>query len=404
MSEPVKSDQAHIDFLDPLRGLAVGAVMAFHLLGANVGWYRLPWSGWFRNCFASPGTLLLFPITYGWAGVAVFFVISGFCIHFSFCRWPDWRVFFLRRFFRIYPAYVAAVLFCALLITRVLHFHPEDPAFGMGRQIVYHLLLIQNLNDQAYYGINPAFWSIAVEVQLYLLYPLLLWLVSRVGWRRTLIGLAVLEGLLRGWLAAVSLTTDHSPPMWLIGLPFCYWFSWAVGAAIAEAQFNGRSSGFARQSLWFWTVLAGAAYVIKPLEPFAFTFFAMLTATFIARRLARTPGDRPPRTSRWYKELTVLGIWSYSLYLLHQTMLSLALLLEVAFAPRLNARLERHGFAPLPHLFYSLTFCALVMVLVLLAARLCFRYVETPSITLGKQLVRRWRPTPGPAPGGVSSS
>ncbi|MFM8807542.1 MAG: acyltransferase family protein [Chthoniobacterales bacterium] len=53
---------------------------------------------------------------YGGWGVALFFVISGFCIHLSFLKWQAsasergfWRPYFVRRFFRIYPPYLFAL-------------------------------------------------------------------------------------------------------------------------------------------------------------------------------------------------------------------------------------------------------------------------------------------------------
>jgi peptidoglycan/LPS O-acetylase OafA/YrhL len=80
-----------------------------------------------------------------------------------------WGSFFLRRFFRIYPPYFFAVWLFALIypLTR----------FNIVRgwqQLAYHLLLIHNLKSGASAGINPAFWSIGVKAQLYLLYPVLL--------------------------------------------------------------------------------------------------------------------------------------------------------------------------------------------------------------------------------------
>ena len=45
-----------------------------------------------------------------------------------------------------------------------------------------HLFLVHNFNPDWYYGINGAFWSIAVESQLYVLYPVLVALASRRGW------------------------------------------------------------------------------------------------------------------------------------------------------------------------------------------------------------------------------
>jgi peptidoglycan/LPS O-acetylase OafA/YrhL len=54
-------------------------------------------------------------------GVPIFFVVSGFCIHVSFQQQSrEWGGFFLRRFFRLYPAYLAAVLLFMLL-------NPDNP-------------------------------------------------------------------------------------------------------------------------------------------------------------------------------------------------------------------------------------------------------------------------------------
>ena len=48
-------------------------------------------------------------------GLEIFFVLSGFCIHLSFSRQPqDWKLF-QKLFFRIYPPYLAALLFFALV-------------------------------------------------------------------------------------------------------------------------------------------------------------------------------------------------------------------------------------------------------------------------------------------------
>jgi peptidoglycan/LPS O-acetylase OafA/YrhL len=126
----------------------------------------------------------------------LFFVISGFCIHLSHVRSREqnFRRFFIRRFSRIYPAY----LFCVLIFFFVPPWSSiSATSLSGGAQLASHLLLLQNFDDRTLFGINPSFWSIAVEVQLYLLYPLLLALVSRLGWKRTLLILATLELSLR---------------------------------------------------------------------------------------------------------------------------------------------------------------------------------------------------------------
>ena len=122
MERPILAER-RIDFLDPIRGIAILLVFVFHSLGTAFGRDELPWGPWFRD-FNVPGSfLLLLPATFGWVGVAIFFVVSGFCIHLSYSRLPQWSLFLQRRFFRIYPPYLVALLFFALAfpITR-LHF------------------------------------------------------------------------------------------------------------------------------------------------------------------------------------------------------------------------------------------------------------------------------------------
>ncbi|MGH7991096.1 MAG: acyltransferase family protein, partial [Limisphaerales bacterium] len=151
---------------------------------------------------------------FGFMGVPIFFAISGFCIHLSFYRQGQkWGSFFLRRFFRLYPAYMAAVLLFALLFTH--------SAGEFWRQFSSHALFSFIYNQATYHGLNGSFWSVAVEVQLYLIYPLLLALVARFGWKRTLICLAGCEIFLEIW-DGVFLWCLHI--LWRCCLHFSFYF------------------------------------------------------------------------------------------------------------------------------------------------------------------------------------
>lgn len=107
------------DFIDILRGLAIFLVLIFHALGTSFRSDHLRWgSGLFPNFDVAPSFLLLLPATFGWAGVAIFFAISGFCIHNSYTRdqhFDATRRYLIKRTFRIYPPYIASLFLFSFL-------------------------------------------------------------------------------------------------------------------------------------------------------------------------------------------------------------------------------------------------------------------------------------------------
>ena len=359
--------QKHIDFLDHLRGLAVVAVFLFHSLGTACGRDHLLWHGWFPDFHVSRTFLVLLPCSFGWSGVAIFFVVSGFCIHLNFKRKPDWRDFAFRRFFRIYPPYLFAVLFFSLLIPwSRLAFDPHGVT-----QLWSHLALVHNFDNRAFFGISPAFWSIAVEAQVYLLYPILLVLVARFGWRGSLICIGALEIGLRAFSNVAFVSTGEPLPLWFYGLPFIYWFSWSIGAAVADAYLSGRTLPFFNHSLLAWSAAAFGSSFLKPLASFSFLFFALLTATAIAKLLGR--GSRPIPFGAFFTPLRSVGLWSYSIYLLHQPLLALA--------PRLAGKLSFFGHSQI--VVFVLCLCLWFPIMALSA--IWYRVFEVPSIAFGKR-------------------
>lgn len=372
MSKHVERSRKHLDFLDEIRGVAILAVFLYHALGPAFGRNELAWGHWFSD-FNVPSPFLFFlPLSVGWCGVAIFFVVSGFCIHLSFVRRPEWRDFFLRRFFRIYPPYFFAVLLFALFLPWS---HAGYWPAGLA-QVTSHLALVHNLFSDTFFGINGPFWSIGVEVQLYLLYPLLLFFTARWGWRRSLWGVGALEIGLRA-LSAISNTTEQPFGQWFSGLPVIYWFSWAIGAAIAEAYLAGSPIPFSRHSLPGWGALAVASSFSLHLRPFSFLFFALLTATAIARLLTR-----PAEPVRWpflTAPLRTIGQWSFSIYLLHGPLLHAA--------RPVAARLLPGSGAPSPVAVFAISLGLAVPIFAVSAA--WYYLLELPSIALGKRFSRR---------------
>lgn len=400
MREPAR----RIDFLDYVRGIAVLSVFLFHALGPSYGTGSLQWNCLFRDFRVPLGFDLLLPFHMGWMGVPIFFVVSGFCIHVSFQQQGrEWGIFFLRRFFRLYPAYLAALVLCIVLNTAGTR--------NLVFQFVTHALLIHNYSAQAYYGINSSFWTIAIEVQLYLLYPLLLLLVNRFGWKTALIVVAACECLINGWETVYEVMlgvsaydypyvfhqlqpyfkyVDTRTLAYLTVSPLTYWFSWSLGAFAADAYLKNRPLPFTKFSPLFWGVLVVAAYLARPLASFFFLFVALLTVTIICQHLSRTreaSADRPH--GFWLEHLRRVGIYSYSIYLLHQPLLDLW------------GRGVSYVFPGMPP-FAKFFCCVAFWPLMMLAAAVWYRLIERPGVQLGKRLIQKMAakkvPSNPPAP------
>ncbi len=367
--------EEHITFLDTLRGIAIALVFAFHSLGPSFGVDHLAWSGWLRD-FSSVrrSFLALLPASLGWSGVAIFFVVSGFCIHLSHerSRRKGFKVFFIRRFFRIYPPYLLALAFFAFVFpwTRLkLGFLDNAAQFGS------HALLIHNFDDKYFFGINPAFWSIAVEVQLYLLFPLLLWLTRRVGWSGALWATGTLELCVRLLTWGVEAYRGEPLTRWVTGSPLYYWFSWALGARLAEDYLRKRPVFMTRCRLWIWPFLIAAAFFIRPAFELCFLLVALATANLMAVLLTRPGG----LSLGWLgRHLRVAGKLSYSIYLIHQPLLCLV-------PVSIERLLVGHEIHPLA----AYASCMAAWGPVMLLSWGFYRFVEVPSIDLGKRFVQR---------------
>ena len=161
---------AHIPSLDGLRGCAVLSLLLLHLGGGAQS--------------HQPVLRVFGAITrYGWAGVTLFFVLSGFLI--TGILWDSkgsphwWRNFFMRRALRIFPLYYASLLL-ALIASVLLGYSWRNirslwifalylqtfPSVGRQWPVALHL---------------GHFWSLAVEEQFYLVWP---WILLHLRTRR----------------------------------------------------------------------------------------------------------------------------------------------------------------------------------------------------------------------------
>ncbi len=363
--------------LDGIRGLAALYVVINHVFLRAFPGYPVDhapfWAGWF---------------IYGRFAVVVFIVLSGFSLALSPAR-HGWRLdavseFARRRARRILPAYWAALAFSLAVAWLII----PQPGHGVpdAKSVIVNGLLVQNIVPA--HSPNAAFWSMAVEAQLYILFPLLLLMVRRRGAAVMLATVAVVVaavGIFGPHIAGLDTFVIQSPPD-LAAL-------FAVG--ILTAGIVG--AGQARRS-WPWPrlALAAAAPVLAviwwqgsvwTLDHLYWVDLALGPA--IACLLAALATGRPAPLLRVLdaRPLRRLGSCSYSLYLTHAPIVAVV-------CERIVAGRVRQG---VPFFLVSL---ALVLPLTIVFARVFAAVFETPfrRRRSTSRAARRRRPRAAGAP------
>ncbi|HWF88915.1 MAG TPA: acyltransferase [Pyrinomonadaceae bacterium] len=315
--------------IDALRGAAALGVVFYHAVDQSHN--VLP-----NNLFQYPIRLVQFVSSFGYIGVFLFFVISGFCIHLQWARGkaagvePDIRfgAFWKRRIRRLYPPYLITLLLFLIIMgftvgLDLTHFFVYD--------VVMHLLMLHNLDPHTCYTINGVFWTLAIEEQLYLAYFLLLFIRMRWGWRVTI---AVCLFARVAWMV-------FSHVVWVktgVGIPVpeaaaSHWFTWALGALGVEVFFGlTKLRGWSRD-LRLATVLIVTASALSAYLPYipkewsvhdfswflihpfwGLGFFIVVNRTVLAEQSWLRKATLPSLVSVF----STLGVFSYSIYLTHE--------------------------------------------------------------------------------------
>jgi len=314
--------------VDALRGAAALGVVLYHTVGphARFGPRVLNW-------LAIP---ILPMIRFGYVGVFLFFVISGFCIHLSRAKARvenkqpvSFAAFWKRRFRRLYPPYIIALILYLGISAFTTKF--QITSFYIW-DVVSHLLMLHNLDSRTVYSINGVFWTLAIEEQLYLAYFVLLFLRNRWDWQRTLMVCLLVRIL---WFVACTAIRER----YKIDIPISegaasHWFTWALGALSVEAMFGlvklPRWLYRGRLALTFLAASAGLTFLLPQVEQFSrlfhdflwlflhplwgLGFFILLNRFVLAESRWRTA----LRTPILIKALAAIGLFSYSLYLTHE--------------------------------------------------------------------------------------
>ena len=312
--------------LDGIRGLAALYVVVNHIFLRTFPGYphdRAPfWAGFF---------------IYGRFAVVVFIVLSGFSLALSPAR-HGWRLdsvfrFAGRRARRILPAYFAALAFSLAVAWLVVA--PPGEGAPDTRSVVVNGLLVQNLVRAP--SPNRAFWTMAVEAQLYVALPLLLLMVRRLG------GIVMVATVTLA-VAAVGIAGPHNPRLhtFVIQSPPDLAALFAIGILAAGAVGASRSR---KAWPWAWLALAAAAPVLLTIrwQGSVWTLTHLLWVDLalgpaVACLLVGLATGRPAPLVRLLdsRPIRSLGLSSYSVYLLHEPIV-------VVVYKRIVAQRYHHG-------------------------------------------------------------
>jgi peptidoglycan/LPS O-acetylase OafA/YrhL len=305
MEKPLK--KTYMKQLDGLRAFAVIFTMVTHFT------------------FSREGLLALIP--WGWMGVRLFFVLSGFLITAILLRTRPkegrgeaLRIFYCRRFLRIFPVY-----YVTLFATALVNIRPVRHTF------LWHLSYLSNV--YAALRLPPDspvthFWSLAVEEQFYLIWPCLMFFIPR-------------RYLLKAMIAAVCI----GPVARLVGIlihfepsgigPFAFLDTLGMGAILAyfwdqELGDPEAARKFSRTSLWIglpsFLLLFAAQYKQVHwlgMQWLGFPVFFDLAMAFLFVWLVSSAAHSfhgPVGALLEWKPVNYLGRISYGVYVLHAFM------------------------------------------------------------------------------------
>lgn len=254
-----KTKPAKLPELTGVRGLAVLWVWLYH------SWFV---AGSPPVYIESLGLKLTPFFSIGWIGVDLFFVLSGFVLVWPFigldARPFSFSEFMRRRALRVLPAYYLQL--AILIAAATAGFLWKLPSW---RNTFSHVFLLHNLDEKWSSAINGPWWTLPIEWQFYLVFPLLIALLPRFGaWRI----LAYLSAIMLAWrycsfhwlqiyLPAASVGTK----VWLLGQLPGYigeFFSGMTAAWLAANLWPRLGEVLRRERLSFWIFLCSGTLLI----------------------------------------------------------------------------------------------------------------------------------------------
>jgi peptidoglycan/LPS O-acetylase OafA/YrhL len=333
---PISDPKQRISVINALRAFAALAVAWGHFVAGQGKWLGL--SG-----------------KYGYLGVDIFFVISGFVIPWSLHRtrygFRDYPRFLLKRNVRLYPPYLASIAISILATNFIIVPLFKIPHMTVtGRDLLLHFTYLNDIFKVKW--VNVVYWTLAIEFQWYLLVGLVMpLLASRNRWARFLTPTAM---VLSYWAIPHDRLVFYYLPIFLIGV-FVFQY---------RAEIIGRYEMFGFVAVMVMAMARNTGY----LAPLVGVPTGMLIAfsTFHSQLMDR------------------LGDVSYSLYLIH-------LPIGVSLIGMMS------HWIPYSSWFLGVL-DAIGLAACVWAAWIMYQFIEKPSQEMSSAIKFARRPEPAPQP------
>jgi peptidoglycan/LPS O-acetylase OafA/YrhL len=352
----LSNESERLQTVDGLRGVAILLVVGFHFFSAHQDLF--PYGAVFSN-------VLLFK--YGFTGVDLFFIISGFVIALTLERCRSPFDFLLRRVIRIWPALVvsAIIVFVLLNVSPSPSAQQHRPSW---EDFIPSLTLTPSVLWQGIFPkidhINSVYWTLVIETQFYVIAAAIFWLCGQEQFSRNLAIFTFANILVR---AAVKRLLPEFAMITYQTMQVTDFMPWFAAGAIFFDLFKKRLTKVTAVILlgaMFLIIVRTAAFNSEPfgIILFALAFFSAFWLISIRHRAGNAFVYRP---------LVWVGAASYSIYLYHEP-LGMVLISSVPKSLSIG---------------FQVTIVLLITALMLLIGYLSFKMVEMPS---ARALKRAW--------------
>lgn len=324
------TNKSNLIAIDIVRAFASLGVFSYHQQIGNllVRYTHLSFFGYFD----------FFGSTYA---VPLFFLISGYCIHLSNLKYIKSQsalplgTYYKRRFLRIFPPYLAAVIFSIAVI-----YFTGYSAMPDYKDIFVHLFCLQGFTVPYFNTINLVLWTITIEIAFYIIYPIFYYLRLKYGLNKALLAVFLVSLLFITYFTFQK-NIPHSQ-FYFVGN---IWFAWCCGAFIADKlYFNPAYFNTVFYKIIYALIfIAFVVLFVLNIKLLAIVTYQVNIIVWSGPLIFILSKEKwlSKRKSIFLNILVYIGLSSYSLYLLHEPLIALKNYIVHEFLP---AKFQIIGF------------------------------------------------------------